>query len=287
MPAAGLTSWRQVWNGVSGGVVARLGDSRFAETLAAGLGAVVPFAHSVIFGYPAGRRPVFLHDGFAARDRAASVAAYVRGTYLVDPFFEACRAGIADGVYRMEDLAPDEFFAAVGAHPGYVSPCVSAEPGVLSEEIGFFAAAGGGHVVLSLMRETGEPPFSEAEMDRLREIAPFVCAALAQAYAGALGVRRGLDGAVDPGALLGSVAEPALTPRETEVAGLVLCGHSTGAIAERLAISPSTVKIHRRNLYEKLGVGTQAELFALFVARILGRAEVPAPQAPGPQSASP
>ena len=39
----------------------------------------------------------------------------------------------------------------------------------------------------------------------------------------------------------------------------------SSAIAQRLGISPETVKVHRRNLYHKLKVASHAELFALFL----------------------
>jgi len=45
-----------------------------------------------------------------------------------------------------------------------------------------------------------------------------------------------------------------LTTREAEVLELVAVGLSNAAIAERLWISPTTVKKHLENIYAKLGV---------------------------------
>lgn len=56
-----------------------------------------------------------------------------------------------------------------------------------------------------------------------------------------------------------------LTEREREVAHMVLRGHSVKSTASQLSISPETVRMHRKNLYLKLNVGSQAELFALFI----------------------
>jgi PAS domain S-box-containing protein len=49
-------------------------------------------------------------------------------------------------------------------------------------------------------------------------------------------------------------AVPPLTPREREVLQLAAEGLSGPNIAERLFVSPGTVKSHFRNIYEKLGV---------------------------------
>jgi len=51
----------------------------------------------------------------------------------------------------------------------------------------------------------------------------------------------------------------ALSPRETEVLGLLGDGLSIPAIATRMFISPSTAKTHVARLYEKLGAGNRAQ----------------------------
>ena len=175
--------------------------------------------------------------------------------------------------YIGEDVAPDEFFSTVGAHPGYVSPCVSEEPGVLSEEIGFLAGGEDGYyVVLSLMRDADEAPFSESEMGILREVQPIVCNVLISQF---------IRAAVPPAAstevlqlksldkIIDEFSETGVTPRERQVAKLILCGHSTESIAAQLYIAKPTVKIHRRNLYAKLNITSQAEFFATVIDRLL------------------
>ncbi|EMV9186339.1 helix-turn-helix transcriptional regulator, partial [Escherichia coli] len=47
--------------------------------------------------------------------------------------------------------------------------------------------------------------------------------------------------------------------------------HSSASVAEQLDISPGTVKIHRKNLYAKLGIGSQSELLGLFIRELAGR----------------
>ena len=66
-------------------------------------------------------------------------------------------------------------------------------------------------------------------------------------------VQRRLVEAVRP-------AEPAtLTRRETDVLRLIAAGRSNGEIAQRLYITPATVKTHINNLFAKTGVRDRAQ----------------------------
>jgi DNA-binding CsgD family transcriptional regulator len=55
-----------------------------------------------------------------------------------------------------------------------------------------------------------------------------------------------------------------LTERESEVFELIVQGLSGPAIGKALFISPSTVKFHTKNIYNKCGVGNRGDLLALF-----------------------
>ena len=57
---------------------------------------------------------------------------------------------------------------------------------------------------------------------------------------------------------------PELSTRERELVQLMLAGHPTATIAERLGITVGTVKNHRRRIYEKLDITTERELFLQF-----------------------
>jgi DNA-binding CsgD family transcriptional regulator len=53
-----------------------------------------------------------------------------------------------------------------------------------------------------------------------------------------------------------------LTAREAEILELVAAGLTNATIAERLWISPATVKKHLENVYAKLGVANRAAAIA-------------------------
>jgi two-component system nitrate/nitrite response regulator NarL len=57
-------------------------------------------------------------------------------------------------------------------------------------------------------------------------------------------------------------APGALSARELEVLALAADGNSGPQIAERLILSPATVKTHFQNIYEKLGVCDRAAAVA-------------------------
>ena len=55
-----------------------------------------------------------------------------------------------------------------------------------------------------------------------------------------------------------------LTPRQAEVARLLLQAKTRRQIAGELGLSESTVKTHTAELYKKLGINSRVELFRMF-----------------------
>jgi len=94
-----------------------------------------------------------------------------------------------------------------------------------------------------------------------------VVAALAKAQWRDIGA--GVEQVEDTPALLAGAARErhgiALSPRQAEVALLILRGHSSVSIGLRLGLSPQTVKVFRKQLYRRCAISSQAELFALML----------------------
>ena len=66
---------------------------------------------------------------------------------------------------------------------------------------------------------------------------------------------------------------PSLSEREIEIVRLVAKGFSNDELAERLHLSPDTIKAHLRHVYEKLGVESRVE--AVTEAMRTGLVEAP------------
>ena len=64
---------------------------------------------------------------------------------------------------------------------------------------------------------------------------------------------------------LGNFGAGILTVREREIAAFTLKGQSAESAGQILGISPGTVRIHRRNIYAKLQINSQGELFSRFL----------------------
>jgi LuxR family transcriptional regulator, maltose regulon positive regulatory protein len=66
-----------------------------------------------------------------------------------------------------------------------------------------------------------------------------------------------------PGRLPAPPVATSLTQREAEILAMIAEGLSTKEIAGRISVSTSTVKTHRKNLFEKLGVARRSQAIAI------------------------
>ncbi len=193
------------------------------------------------------------------------ISAYLKGAYLLDPFFRASSREDVEGFYSIENLSSQDsgereyfesFFSVYG----------------LGDEVNVFRQLGDGNsLAVSLGREVGAPKFSKSDHAILRDCHPFLSQLALQLHQGMAGqsgsasrllqahFHQGLKTAIER---LGSSL---LTPREKTVFDFLIRGYSVKSTADRLNIREGTVRMHRYNIYVKLDVSSQTELFALIM----------------------
>jgi len=64
-----------------------------------------------------------------------------------------------------------------------------------------------------------------------------------------------------------AASEPVLTPREREILTLLAEGLTSPQVAERLVLSPATVRTHVQNAVSRLEASTRVQAIAIAVAR--------------------
>ncbi len=239
-----------------------LGTPGFAVSLSKALKTIADFEYLVIFGYVGSSRPLALFNDFPDDRRRLHVDEYLEGPYLLDPFFLASNGVVEPGLWRLGEIAPDRFYQGEYFRNYY------AQTG-LAEEVGYLIDVHDNlSIVVSLMRRTRR--FGKAEFKALKAVWPVIDAACRRNWhAEARGPETGspvMEEEVEHA--FRSIGEGILTPREREVVEHTLRGHSADAIGKLLGISPGTVRIYRKNIYSKLRINSQGELFSAFISAI-------------------
>ncbi len=255
-------------NRALGLAIASLGESDFAGHLADFLRHCAAYDNLVIFGYRGDAKPLVLHTKYRNALVYAELDEYVEGAYLLDPYFRAHRATVPSGVYPLIDVAPDQFKRSAYYRSYYKKTTIV-------DEICAIAYTQTGYSVHASMGTdlTSGKPFSRRDQTALKLQAPVICSLVARHWSNLEPTQSALDSAGGeetsfPDRLiheLKSTRGVELSGRQAEVALLILQGHSSVSIALRLDISPQTVKVHRKLLYAKCEISSQAELFALML----------------------
>jgi DNA-binding CsgD family transcriptional regulator len=241
-------------------LVAEIGRPRFGETLLAVAGH--SFAHdasALMVLHPAAP-PAVLVDRLRPAERGYLYGDYLSGVYSLSPFYRLAHKLTAPKAARIFDIAPKGFrdseyyrryFALIGVEDmlGLLLPASDSET-----------------VFMSFSRGHGQPRFTLADQRKVEAGADVMAAAVLRhaELSGPLASRH-MAAAAAPAPAQHRAPE-GLTAREAQVVNLMLEGHSSRAIGEALKISGETVRVHRRHIYEKLGVASQAELFRWFLS---------------------
>ncbi len=239
-------------------VTESIGQLRFAATLFEALGHVCPIQATTLYLYPHGGMPSALFELEGPWLPQGNVHHYLSGFYLLDPFYRACIEGPGAGCYTLAEIAPDHFELSEYYQSFY-------RHSHLADELNYILPSSPGLSLAVSLAFTHK--LNDATTRQFQCLTPWVLAVLRKHFVGldtrGLRFERLLEQRIH--LALDNFGSSILTERECHIAQLILRGHSTRSLAERLGVSEDTIKSHRKHIYCKLDIGTQSELFSLFI----------------------
>ncbi len=239
--------------------IAATGTDRHVDCLIDLIGADIDHDLVTVTRYSTTQTPEFVkHRRFSDE----MVQRYLENYYVYDPFYAYWRRKRRGGIVPLKRLADDEV-----KRGRYIAEFLAQS--AICDEVGILFADGGDWC-LGIFLDRSTAPFKDAEITLLDERLPVF------QELHALDIKaRGSDfsrtsGVTGPGASpqqqpsIPDSLWPELSLRERGLVRLILAGHPTANIADRLGITVGTVKNHRRRIYEKLDITTERELFLQF-----------------------
>jgi DNA-binding CsgD family transcriptional regulator len=252
----------QRWHQSLAQAMAACHGPHFAEALVDALASLVPVESVMINLERIGGAPSLLFErGIPAENRELLLKRYFSRGYLLDPFCLAVAQGLPEGFYSLGEIAPDDFFSSQYYKTYYLGA------GSVEDCYFMLELSARERVSLSLYNGLSAAPWQPQQLQLLRSLAPVILELGRQHWrnAGAGMQQQTPDFEQQLREAFMSFGEGKLTARELEVCHLLLRGHSAKSSARCLGIAAETVRMHRKNLYTKLQIGSQAELFSLFI----------------------
>lgn len=243
-------------------LIAGIGRLDFQDRLTQSLKQCIKIEAGLILLYRRDSAPKILFNDWRTHRGLLDIQHYLEGPYRQDPFYQLAFDNEDDGLYRLSQIAPNDFsrsayYTNYYRHSGLV------------DEFNFLISLDTQtKVAISVCRSQSNPRFSSDEADMLNSVSSLLQSAVIRHWRDLRPELLDDDGGMLQKALaraINNFGRSILTERECEVAQLVLRGYSLKGAADLLGISPATVKLHRRNLYAKLDVNSQTELFSLFI----------------------
>lgn len=244
--------------------ISGVGSNDHVERLVDLIGTLVPHDLVTIVRYSATQRPEFVsHRNFSD----LMVRKYLDIYYVYDPFYAHWRKHQKPGVYPLNRLQ-----AKAQRRGIYIAEFLGQS--VISDEVGVMLNDGPGWC-LGIFLDRNKRDFAAKEIARLEEgFTVFAAIHDLDTRSRSSNFMRtsqptilGREPFVQNVVLFPADLWPELSARERELVKLILSGHPTASIAQKLGITGGTVKNHRLHIYKKLDITTERELFLQYIER--------------------
>ncbi|MDH3578232.1 MAG: helix-turn-helix transcriptional regulator [Gammaproteobacteria bacterium] len=252
------------WHAALAGLVKSGDDQRTANALARVIDAAVDNDATCLLAFYRDAPPNVLHHTMTPRRARHYLDRYLAGPYLLDPLYQLAVRKTKPAMCRCRDETPDRFRSSEYFRQYY-------DRTHLADEMDFLLDTDT-KSTLVLVVGRWETRFSRSDVARLRLMEPVIRAAMQRIW-NAWAARhsddeRDLSMHQRLTQCFEHFGKTALTQRERQITQLLLRGHSSKSIARELGIAPGTVMVHKRNLFSKLGITSQYELFSLFIDKL-------------------
>lgn len=249
------------WHTAVAEVIAATDDQSVADALIDAIGSIVDHEGTCLIAFHKDARPEVLHHTIEPAGAQHYIDRYLAGPYLLDPLYQLATREKKPTLCRFRDELPDRFRSS----EYYRQYCDRTH---LLDEMDFLSDVSD-TTTLALVVGRRKRMFNKTELTRLERIEPIVQAAMKKIWMNSAarsrpsdkdaGMHRRLTRCFD------NFGRTVLTDRERQVSQLLLRGHSSKSIARVLDIAPGTVMVHKRNLFSKLDITSQYELFSIFI----------------------
>lgn len=249
------------WHTAVAEVIAATDDQSVADALIDAIGSIVDHEGTCLIAFHKDARPEVLHHTIEPAGAQHFIDRYLAGPYLLDPLYQLATREKKPTLCRFRDELPDRFRSS----EYYRQYCDRTH---LLDEMDFLSDVSD-TTTLALVVGRRKRMFNKTELTRLERIEPIVQAAIKKIWMNSAarsrpsgkdaGMHRRLTRCFD------NFGQKVLTDRERQVSQLLLRGHSSKSIARVLDIAPGTVMVHKRNLFSKLDISSQYELFSIFI----------------------
>lgn len=235
------------------------------------IGTLVKFDMAMSVVYSRRAKPFYVCDTFQTEKAKRGLSNYINSTYVLNPTYTAYCNGLKSGVYRLREQSSGDRVNSYHYQTLKINRILGEELEYITEgwphnmeEIFIAISLPADEMAeISLLRARSKVGFVDTEITLLESHLPLIEAVYRQYWIKAR-CYASIDNSEPPiDYLLKTVFEDRLSCRESQVAVLALKGRSGQDIADELGISITTVKTHRKNLYLKLGITTQTEMFSL------------------------
>ncbi|MCC5827289.1 helix-turn-helix transcriptional regulator [Alkalimonas sp.] len=236
------------------------GKDRFYMELGQLLQLLLPSDEYLVLMFDPKRPPELLHQRHPLQ--SDDFERYLQSAYVLDPFYRKGLQQGQQGVFRLRDILPADYHDYDQYYNSYFRHLK------IADEVGYLIPlpAERRFVHIELARFAGRELFANEQLQQASQLFSVVASLVIQ-HQQQLPQHEG-SGCPEHDyieAFYRRFGTEVCTPREHEVLCYMLQGYCVKTIASQMQLGLETIKMHRKNLYAKLHIGSHPELLALFI----------------------